>query len=343
MNSNTYEFNFLANGFDYFKICIVNYALTLITFGIYSPWAKVRSNQYIYSSLNLNNSNFEYTANPVKILLGRAIILACYVVLILLTDVFHSYLYASIMIAIFVLLIPWFLRQALKFKMRYTRYNGINFRYTASLWEVYGFCILHVLLNIITLFIVFPYTLYKFKNLIISKTAYGNKTFQFNAKISSFYFLFLKYYAILIFFILAIVLFFVFLGTTSSRHLIQNMSVFYMIVVFFVFISLVNFSKAFYDAWLSNLIYNAIILENFSVNSQINTWQLGTIYLTNFLMILFSLGLLYPYSKIRLLRYKFSKISISGNDFDNFININTEQTRALGEETADFFDIEIGI
>ncbi len=37
-------------GSEYFKIWIVNLALTLVTIGIYSPWAKVRRLRYFYGN-----------------------------------------------------------------------------------------------------------------------------------------------------------------------------------------------------------------------------------------------------------------------------------------------------
>ena len=38
-----YPFEFTGSGFEYFRIWIVNVLLTIVTFGIYSAWAKVRT------------------------------------------------------------------------------------------------------------------------------------------------------------------------------------------------------------------------------------------------------------------------------------------------------------
>jgi len=56
------HFEFRGEAKEYFKIWIVNIALTLITLGIYSAWAKVRNNKYIYGNTFLNGSNFEFNA-----------------------------------------------------------------------------------------------------------------------------------------------------------------------------------------------------------------------------------------------------------------------------------------
>jgi hypothetical protein len=41
---------FTGSGSEYFRIWIVNLLLTLVTFGIYYPWAKVRRLRYFYGN-----------------------------------------------------------------------------------------------------------------------------------------------------------------------------------------------------------------------------------------------------------------------------------------------------
>ena len=53
-------FEFRGNGKAYFRIWVVNLFLSLITLGVYSAWAKVRSNRYFYSHLYMDNTSFEY-------------------------------------------------------------------------------------------------------------------------------------------------------------------------------------------------------------------------------------------------------------------------------------------
>lgn len=73
-------FQFTGKGFEYFKIAIVNIILTLLTLGIYSAWAKVRTTQYFYGNTLLKDAGFRYTAKPLTILYGRIIALVAFVV-----------------------------------------------------------------------------------------------------------------------------------------------------------------------------------------------------------------------------------------------------------------------
>ncbi|ENY72193.1 hypothetical protein G114_09394 [Aeromonas diversa CDC 2478-85] len=51
-----------------------------MTLGIYSAWAKVRTQRYFYGSTELDGDRFEYLAEPLRILKGRIIALLYVVV-----------------------------------------------------------------------------------------------------------------------------------------------------------------------------------------------------------------------------------------------------------------------
>jgi uncharacterized membrane protein YjgN (DUF898 family) len=71
-----YPVDFTASAGEYFRIWIVNLALTIITLGIYSAWAKVRKRRYFYGHTRIADEAFEYRANPIAILKGRLIAVA---------------------------------------------------------------------------------------------------------------------------------------------------------------------------------------------------------------------------------------------------------------------------
>ena len=50
---------FTADAGEYFRIWIVNLALTIVTLGIYSAWAKVRKRRYFYGHTRIDGETFE--------------------------------------------------------------------------------------------------------------------------------------------------------------------------------------------------------------------------------------------------------------------------------------------
>src|SRR5437868_10838283 len=68
-----HKFDFRGSGGEFFRIWIVNIVLTVLTLGIYSAWAKVRTTRYFYGNTSLAEHPFDYHASPVRILIGRLI------------------------------------------------------------------------------------------------------------------------------------------------------------------------------------------------------------------------------------------------------------------------------
>ena len=65
------EFEFRGSATEFFGIWIVNLLLSLLTFGIYSAWAKVRTKKYFYQNTYVAGRSFDYHATGGQILIGR--------------------------------------------------------------------------------------------------------------------------------------------------------------------------------------------------------------------------------------------------------------------------------
>ncbi|MEA2028920.1 MAG: DUF898 family protein, partial [Campylobacterota bacterium] len=130
---------FSATTGEYFNIWIANIFLTVITLGIYSAWAKVRTNRYFYANTHYKGSSFEYTADPMKILKGRALVFLVYLLFVFSSEIWMNQT-ASLVILIFVFLfIPWIFNKAIKFKLRNTKFRNIRFKYNEGLGSFYSF------------------------------------------------------------------------------------------------------------------------------------------------------------------------------------------------------------
>lgn len=73
---------FEGNGTEYFKIWIVNILLTILTIGLYYPWAKVRNKRYFYANTTLEGRSFEYHATGRQLLVGYLIAMTLLIVYI---------------------------------------------------------------------------------------------------------------------------------------------------------------------------------------------------------------------------------------------------------------------
>lgn len=65
-----WQFDFHGRAGEYFIICLTNVILCIITLGIYTPWAIVRSRRYVYENMELNGARFGYHATGLAIFLS---------------------------------------------------------------------------------------------------------------------------------------------------------------------------------------------------------------------------------------------------------------------------------
>jgi len=393
--SNYQSFRFEGSGKEYFRIWIVNIALTILTLGVYSAWAKVRTNRYIYANTYLNGSNFEYNADPVKILIGRIVVVGFYAAFVIFSDYLMMHEVAGAIAFVAFLAMPWLIRQAISFKMRNTSYRNIPFRYTGRTADFYFFFIVHGLLNIFTFFLAFPYSYVKFKKLMIDNAHYGDRGFKFYGTTGESYSTFILVFvwstlfimgAFLALFVVGSMMGAIFGGEemaalsetaeVASSLVVEanstyisdlNESYIYDInssmesmeidteevlgaglvmmfgAMFLIYLPIIEWYRGFSDGYFSNFVRNFTKLGQAPLKGEIKPFKLGVIAATNIVAIILSLGLLYPWAKIRYLRYKLENTSFACHDYEQFESTGYEQGSTVGEEMTDFFDIDIGL
>jgi len=360
------HFEFHGNAKEYFRIWIVNIALTILTFGIYSAWAKVRTNRYMYANTYLNGSNFEYNADPVRILIGRIIVFTFYVLFIIFGQHLMMFEVAAGIAILAFLAMPWLIRQAVSFKLRNTSYRHVPFRYVGRTRDFYAFFLTHGLLNIFTIFLAFPFSYVRFKELVLRNSRYGQGKFDFKGKVQSVYEIYFSIigWMMLVAIALGVVMALlsgialessgVGLETIASSGMLGDESAnaedvgpmvtgLVSILMIFIYLPLIFGQKGLSDAYFSNYVRNHTSLETAPFRGDINIFKLAWISISNVFAIIFSLGLLYPWSQIRYLKYKLEHTSFACQDYEQFESFGYEQGSTVGEEMMDFFDIDIGL
>jgi uncharacterized membrane protein YjgN (DUF898 family) len=69
------------------------------------------------------------------------------------------------------------------------------------------------------------------------------------------------------------------------------------------------------------------------------------LYFSNAIGIVLSLGLLIPWAKIRMIRYRLANLTLHvvSDDLNNFVAAEQEKASAIGEEMGDMLDVDIGL
>lgn len=130
-------FRFSGKALEFFGIWIVNIALTIVTLGIYSAWAKVRTHRYFYGNTQLDDSAFQYLAKPEQILKGRifaSILFGIYYAINSYNGLWGLYAAAAVTV-----LVPAIIVLSMSFRLRHTAYRGITFRFERNFKQAYLF------------------------------------------------------------------------------------------------------------------------------------------------------------------------------------------------------------
>lgn len=330
-----YGFEFTGEGKAYFKIWIVNLLLSIVTLGIYSPWAKVRRLQYFYRNTRLADASFDYHGTPMAILKGRLIALGLFIV-------YNVAFQISIPVGVFFLVVialvmPWLLIRSLGFRLYNSSYRGLRFSFTGELRDAYKVFLLNPVLAVLTAYLMAPFAHHRIKNFQHNNSWYGNAPFRFNAETWDFYRIYLE--AVLIYIGLMFVIGLFMVGVTVS--LVGTAFFFWLFLLgFFAFLA----AGAYFMARMQNLIWNSTSLDMHEFYSELQVREMMKIVVTNFVAILLTLGLFTPFAQVRLMKYKLACMGLNvRGDFSAFIAGQQQEVNATGEETAEMFDLDLAL
>ena len=172
--------SFHGSGGEYFRIWVVNLALSVLTLGIYSPWAKVRAQRYFHANTELDGSRFEYHAKPLNILLGRGMLALIFITGMALAQNLNPLF--LVVLTVGLALLPWLIASSMRFKARIVSWRGVRFAWMGSTASVYLRLLKVTLLTIITFGIYYFAASHSLKRLFIDKLQFGDKEFNARAR-----------------------------------------------------------------------------------------------------------------------------------------------------------------
>jgi len=318
-------FVFTGEGYEYFKIWIVNILLTIVTLGIYAPWAKVRNAQYFYGNTSLDGASFAFTADPVKMLIGRLIAVGLLIVFMLLQN-FYPLVAVALSLS-FVFIFPWVINRTFAFYARNSTYRNIRFRFVGKYGNALITYIGWPLLAGLSLGLLIPFSLYKQKQYVVENHRYGNQSFSFRAKVGDFYGLCLIAFAVTVLGVIAggLLAYLTPIPSTVGVLLGYGLGVLY-------FVTNIN-----------NVVFNNLSLSSHDFKAKYEMKGFGWLMVSNLLFTVLTLGLFIPWAKVRLARYAAEHIAVDvAQDLDKFAAISQPDESAFGEEFGDVFDMEVG-
>jgi uncharacterized membrane protein YjgN (DUF898 family) len=369
-----HRFRFTGVWTEYAHIWYVNLALSILTLGIYSAWAKVRTKRYFYGHTGFAGSRFEFHGRALAILRGRLLtggMLIGFFVLLQLAPA-----WAGGALIGFLLILPWLIVKAARFRAHNSSWRGIRFHFAGPMAGAYArylapiaivaLCFWMIALTALSPFVMLAlvlscYCLYPFlvasqKHYLVRNHRLGTSAMTLKAKGST---LFGVYFAALFLFAAANAI----AGKMEgfSEGLIENISMWVM-----------SFGGPEWTAYLSLIIASPVLLLLSAptlfalgfLRGQSFIWQwdgssiagkqfkcdlqpfdLAVRYFVNTIALALSLGLLAPWAMIKTAQLKADSLKLMApKDFpESLENSVSAASNAVGDEAADLLGLDIGI
>jgi uncharacterized membrane protein YjgN (DUF898 family) len=181
---------FTGSAGEYFRIWIVNLFFTLVTLGFYSAWAKIRKKKYFYGSTRLDGDPFDYFAEPVAILKGRAVAAISFVAYAFASELYppSRWMFVALGIAAF----PWLLVRSAMFGARYSSWRGLRFDFTGTAAEAAKVILGVAALVPLTLGAAYPYFEARRRSFVVSHYGFGQTGFTCEVPVRALYRIYLR-------------------------------------------------------------------------------------------------------------------------------------------------------
>lgn len=375
--------HFTGSGSEYFRIWVVNLLLTLVTLGLYYPWAKARKLRYFYGNTFVIGHPLGFHGNPRQMLRGFLLVS----LLMVLYGVAGRVSPVSGAVAGLILAALWpaLLRSSLQFRLSQTSWRGLRFHFTGSLKSAYMVFLSPMLIGVGVMMLsgilmaflprdvgktvvpmvlsgvmvlgslaLAPYMLWRVKRYQHAHYALGQLQTTFKATYRNVLAIFLKTGLLTLTAATGLVLVGGLLGSVlggghmgsrpDPKQLLSAMSM--MLPVFAGYILLTQVIVApYFSVHLQNLVWTQTGNRMVRFKSHLRWSDMAGLALKNWLLIMLTFGLYWPFATVALARARLQAIVIHTRQAPDTLVGQARQAcaNATGDLAADLAGIDLGL
>lgn len=362
-----------------FRLHLMNLLMNVITLGIYSFWGKTRIRRYMTSHVSILDDRFEYTGTGKELLYGWLKAMLIFFPLIVCMSIpfvnfFGIFLFMAILsVAVYL---------ALRYRLSRTKWRGIRFRLAGSLKEFFILSFKRTLINIFTLGIKIPKSDILIWSYIANNMSYGDLKFSYKGDHTKLRRAHLTTMAILIACVLGSLAPIITVGikegikkseikyterTQAAETLEKSPStaspdqmvpvektvpkkselepeMLALGLLFYVGLGLGLLARLWYYAALWREKIRGLYLGNVRFKTDVTAGGLAKLFVTNLLIVIFTLGLGKPIAAHRTLRYYATNMRIGG-DLKNLVAHQEalQQKSGMGDALAADVGFDLGL
>jgi uncharacterized membrane protein YjgN (DUF898 family) len=374
---------FTGSGSEYFRIWIVNLLLTLVTLGLYYPWAKVRKLRYFHGNTRLAGHGFDFHGEPLRMLRGFLLVGVLFAVYAFAGQV--SPVAGVVAIVILAAIWPALLRASMRFRLAQTSWRGLRFHFAGDTAGAYvallpslaaavmfvatsalglpdaaeaggrpapmsGMAAFFLFASLALMFAATPLTMWLLKRWQHGHYQYASVRTRFTAGAGAFLALFAKAFGILLLCVLAggaIAVLFGVVGAMGGggRGRSALMVIVMTLSVIAVYAVMLFALQPYIVSRLQNLVWNHTESRAIGFDSRLRFWPLARLTAINWFLIVVTLGLYWPFAAVATARLRLQAVDvIARTDLDALVARATSGSDdAAGDAAADVFGLDLGL
>ena len=304
-----YRLQFSGKGSEYFSIMIVNWLLTLVTLGIYYPWARAKRLKYVFGQTSLNDERFNFSGTGKEMFRGFIKVILVYIAIIAIFLLLGRGLFAMLFVYLaFFAIYPLAIHGSFRYRMSRTSYRGIRFGYRGDRMELVKNCVKWSLLTLVTFGIYSAWMSMNVRRYTHQNIRYGDVEFENGSDGTAWFLINLKGY------LLTVITFGIY-GFWWQRNM------------FNYYIDCMGMRKG---------------EQKIRCRSTATGGGFFELLVVNMLITVFTLGFGAAWAQMRTQRFIWDNIKMTGDiNLDEIHQTEEEYTNAFGEGAMDFFEIDL--
>ena len=375
---------FTGSGSEYFRIWIVNLLLTLVTVGLYLPWAKVRRLRYFYSNTLIDSDPLHFHGAPLQMFKGFVIVVVGFA----LYSVAGEFSPTAGFLAFLVVAALWpvLFRSSMCFRLSNTSWRGLRFAFSGSTKQAYlawlplflpsialltlsllapamsdpdpnhkmaWFDSLALGLIVFASIAVVPWLLYRLKYYQHQNYRFSAEATVFTTKLTDYYWTTLKCVGIVLlaYILLGVFVFILSFGFFSMGTKLEELQNNILSLIFFGLLMialgalLYSLATPYIVARFQNLVWSGTRSEHLQFTSTLGVAPMMALSLKNWLLMLLTLGLYWPYAKVAMTRLRLESVQLASTaDPAQWTAASSlAQGSAMGDASGDFFGFDVGL
>lgn len=307
------KLTFTGEGAQLLVIMLLNWVLSVFTLGLYYPWARVNTLKFMYGGVALNDTPFIFHGTGKELFKGFVKFFAMIIL------VYGFYIYATfaqspglllvaglILFAFFIVIIPFALHGAFRYRLSRTSWGGIHLGYRGDRKQLVFEFWTGAFLSVITFGIYYSWFIDNMRKYIIGNCRFGNLRLGYD-------------------------------GSGTELFIINLKGYFFSIITLGLYYF---WYKKEYLNYFANFTYLEQNGKKFHLKGQITGGSFFALSIVNLFLTLFTFGLGLPWVIVRTAKFMINNIELpDAIDFENIQQTEDEFLDATGEDVLDFFDL----